>query len=92
MKMLNGAGVTRIYARVNNLNLIVRLMGWKVLKKAIYDWFCYFPTNSNLSSPVCFVNSQSKFRAQVVIMHRVEMRIIRERVLLRNDGQGMGSC
>ena len=50
--MLNGAGVTRIYTWVIEPKLIKRLMGWKVLKKAIYDWFCYFPTNSNLSSPV----------------------------------------
>ena len=89
---MNGARITRIRVWVNNLNLIVRLEGWKVLKKAIYDWFCYFPTSLNLSSPVGYVNHQSKFRAQVVIMHRVEMRIIRERVLLRDDGQGMSSC
>jgi len=41
---------------------------------------------------VYFVNSQSKFRAQVVVVNCVKPSIIRERVLLGDDGQGGGSC
>lgn len=89
---LNGARITRIRVGVMATKQLWE-NGWlESLKKAIYDWFCYFPTSLNLSSPVWNVNHQSKFRAQVVIVNRVKPSIIRERVLLGNDGQGGGSC